>query len=147
MPFKKCKSCGQEFRPHPQVPSQTYCSVKACQCDRRRLAQMARRYDDPDYRDNDDRANKAWAVKNPSYWKQYRASHPEYVERNRKQQQVRNKRKQSARIANVAESVPNSPFPSGRYRLARVTADCIANEAHWIVEITYLSDASGGHEE
>jgi len=24
---KRCKACGQDFRPHPQVPKQTYCSV------------------------------------------------------------------------------------------------------------------------
>jgi len=50
---KRCKACGQDFRPRPQVPKQTYCSTPECQRERRRITQQMKRRDDPDYLGND----------------------------------------------------------------------------------------------
>lgn len=38
--------------------------------------------DDPDYKDNQSRAQQLWNKKNPDYWNKYRRSHPKYTERN-----------------------------------------------------------------
>jgi hypothetical protein len=48
---------------------------------------------DPDYRYNHKLSNQKWAKANPGYWKGYRSQHPEYVERNRILQAVRNRRR------------------------------------------------------
>jgi hypothetical protein len=48
---------------------------------------------DPDYRDNQARAQRAWSERHREYWREYRGSHPEYRERNRQQQRVRNARR------------------------------------------------------
>lgn len=55
-----CIHCGARFLPVPQVPNQTYCSKPDCQKERRRQWQKSKRQSDPDYRDNQSRAQKAW---------------------------------------------------------------------------------------
>lgn len=136
---KHCKACGRLFRPHPQVPDQTYCSAPECQRERRRRWQQHKRLEDQQYRENDADHHKAWAAANAGYWKRYRDSHPDYADRNRSLQQDRNRRQAEAGIANEDASTPVSSFQSGRYRLVLVTAAGIANEDAWIVEITVIS--------
>ena len=136
---KRCKACGRDFRPRPQVPKQTYCSTPECQRERRRSTQQKKRREDPDYLGNDSDYYKEWATKNPDYWKRYRESHPDYADRNRQMQQNRNQKQREARIAKVDVSGQAFSLPSGRYRLTPITADGIANEDAWIVEITVLS--------
>jgi len=52
MECKRRAACGQAFRPLPQVPQQCYCAAPACQGERRRSWQLAKRQSDPDYNDN-----------------------------------------------------------------------------------------------
>lgn len=89
---KKYKACGNDFHPHPKVPDQAYCSSPACQRERRRRWQQAKRRQDSDYRDNDARQIKDWSADNPEYWKRYRRTNPDYAKRNRNLQQDRNRR-------------------------------------------------------
>lgn len=104
---KRCKACGQGFRPHPQVKNQTYCSANACQLERRRRWRQERQKNDPDYRDNQSRAHKEWLKNHPEYWRQYREANPSYAERNREQQRQRNRQRQASSIAkmDVSEQV------------------------------------------
>lgn len=139
---KQCEACGRIFTPRPQTPHQAYCSSPECQRERRRRWQQQKRQDDPDYRDNDSRAGKAWAAENPEYWKRYRDDNPIYAERNRNLQQKRNRKLRAPTIANEDVSrQPNSP-PPGRYRLVLISEDGIANGDAWIVEIAVLSSES-----
>jgi hypothetical protein len=89
MEFRQCKACRQPFRRRPQNPDQCFCSADACQRERRRRWQAAKRQSDPDYRENQKRAQKAWAERHPDYWRAYREQHPEYVARNRARQRER----------------------------------------------------------
>jgi hypothetical protein len=102
MTARWCACCAKAFDPAPQVPRQTYCSDPACQRERRRLWQVARRLSDPDYLKNQADAQSAWARRNPDYWKAYRESHEDYVERNRDQQRVRNARRNRNALATMA---------------------------------------------
>jgi hypothetical protein len=68
-----CSACGKEFRPCPKAPKQSYCSEPGCQRERRRLWQQAKRRSDPDYLDNQARAQQAWCQRNPDYWRAYQA--------------------------------------------------------------------------
>ena len=90
---------------------------------------------DSDYQDNQLHAQKAWSERNPDYWKEYRESHPEYVERNRISQRQRNTKFQANLIANIDESSAVNPFPSGIYRLSLVSDNTIAKMNVWTVEI------------
>jgi len=134
MTTKRCAACGKVFKPWPQVQYQQFCSDTECQRERRRRKQIASRKSNPLSKVSDAQYFRDWADKNPNYWKQYRAEHPEYVERNRNRQRKRNQ-------ASIAKDALNPPFslPTGRYRLIPVCGDEIANENVWIVEITVLS--------
>lgn len=72
MPEKCCQCCGSLFDPRPQVPNQTYCSNPACQLDRRKRWNQQKMQNDPDYRDNQGRIQRAWHDRNPDYWRKYR---------------------------------------------------------------------------
>lgn len=138
----QCEACGRLFTPRPQTPHQSYCSSPECQRERRRRWQQQKRRVDPDYRDNDIRAGKAWAVENVEYWKRYRDDNPTYAERNRNLQQKRNQKLRGRMIANEDVSLQSNPPPSGRYRLVPLSEDGIANGDAWIVEIAVLSSDS-----
>ncbi|MDH4260268.1 MAG: hypothetical protein OEW16_08175 [Gammaproteobacteria bacterium] len=139
MESRRCAACGQGFVPRPQVPHQTYCPAKACQRERRRLWQQAKREGDPDYHDNQIRAQQAWCKQHPEYWAEYRRTHAQYEERNRTQQRTRNARRRRGVIAKMDVCKPDSPVASGTYRLTPVVTGGIAKMDAWTVEIAVLS--------
>lgn len=135
MVSKSCAACGESFQPRPQVPQQSYCAAPECQRERRRQWQRLKLQSDPDYQDNQMRAQQAWSHRNPDYWRNYRDSHPEYVERNRAMQQERNAKAQAGHVAKMDASKPVIPLPSGVYQLSLVTDTEIAKMDVWTVEI------------
>jgi len=134
MSKKRCPACGEEFLPWPQILNQEFCSKLNCQRERRRRRQAERRAGSLEQQSSDAQYFKDWAAKNPGYWKKYREAHPEYVERNRKQQ----KERRSALIAKDNENALKTLL-CGRYRLVALDSRGVANEAVWIVEILVLS--------
>ena len=141
MERKPCASCGQKFKPRPQTPKQIFCPAEACQKERRREWQKAKRRVDPDYRANQAKAQKAWATNNRDYWREYRLAHPEYVSRNRAQQGERNERRQGRLIAKMDASPAKTSLSPGIYRLLPVSPG-IAKMDACTVEITVLSKPS-----
>ena len=105
MESKRCAACGKAFRSRPQVPQQCYCTAPACQRERRRSWQPAKRQSDPDYNDNQARAQHAWRKRNPDYWREYRRTHPQYRDRNHAQQFERNDRRRERLIARMDVSM------------------------------------------
>lgn len=136
MEKKHCAACGKSFWPRTQVPNQSYCSALECQRERRRRWQRHKLQTDPDYHDNQSRAQRAWLDRNPDYWREYRVSHPKYVERNRTLQHERNAKGLVNPIAKMDVSNPAIPLPSGIYRLSLVTSAEIVKMDVWTVEIT-----------
>lgn len=144
-----CEYCGDIFIPLPSVKDQRYCRKPACQKTRKNLWQKRKLASDRDYRENQAACQKAWREKRPDYWKEYRASHPAYVERNREKQQERNHGRSRKRetapspvIAKMDESTPRKIIPSGRYRLVPVCNQVIAKMDEWLVEIGFVSAGS-----
>ncbi len=74
----RCVHCGAPFIPAPQVPNQAYCSKANCQKERRRQWHKSKLQSDPDYKINQSLAQKAWAERNPGYWKEHRQGRPDY---------------------------------------------------------------------
>lgn len=72
---RKCIHCGHDFEPLPHVPRQAFCSHPACQRARKREWQQDKLHTDPDYRQNQRAAQRAWQERNRDYWQEYRASH------------------------------------------------------------------------
>jgi hypothetical protein len=150
MESRRCAGCGQAFRPRPQVPQQLYCSAAACQRERRRIWQQAKRSSDTDYRENQARAQRAWTQSHREYWREYRRTHPQYSERNRNgaRQRQRDRRQrtassEAARFAKMDASMPDSVVPSGTYRLVPATAAEFAKMDACVVEITLVSTRYG----
>jgi hypothetical protein len=103
----------------------------ACQRERRRCWQRVKRQNDPDYQDNQARAQRAWQKRNPDYWRDYRREHPQYRERNCSQQRERNARRRECLIAKMDASTPVFPVPSGIYRIGPLPATGIAKMGAW----------------
>ena len=139
MESRQCVACGQAFRPRPQTPRQSYCAAAECQRERRRRWQQAKRRSDPDYRDNQARAHRAWCSRHRGYWREYRRTHPQYAARNRTRQHERDGRRRARHLANMDASTPGLPLPSGTYRLALAAASDLAKMDAWTVQITLLS--------
>ena len=92
--MKTCAYCKTPFFPDPKVGKrQKTCGKPACK--RALKAENNRRWrqKNPGYYRNDYCRLRAWLEHNPGYLKGYRESHPEYIEKNRKAQKVRDRRK------------------------------------------------------
>jgi hypothetical protein len=139
MPKHSCLACGQDFEPRSQSPRQKYCSEMTCQRERRRRWQFIKRHTDPDYKDNQSRAQQAWANANPNYWRDYRTAHPNYTESNRLKQRSRNQSLTSRTFAKMdASSKPLSP-QSGLYLLIDETSGGVVKKDAWLVRLTLIS--------
>jgi len=143
MRYRRCASCGASFRPCPQVPKQRFCSQLDCQRERRRRWKRRKRQSDADYRDNQARAQRAWSERHQEYWREYRRGHPQYTERNRQQQRVRNARRGAPGNSGVIAKrnvwgALDGEF-SGTYVLTPVAQEPIAKRNAWRVRITTIS--------
>jgi hypothetical protein len=146
MECRRCASCGRSFRPRAQVPQQRYCGMAACQRERRRRWHQNKLRSDDDYRANQAQAQQAWAGSHRDYWRDYRARHPDYTERNRLEQRRRDRRGRETRLAKMDASTPINAVPSGTYRLLPEAGGDLAKMDAWTVKITVISRdyASGG---
>jgi hypothetical protein len=83
---------------------------------------------DADYKANQQAANKRWQSKNPTYWQEYRAKHPEYVKQNRIAQRKRDsvKRRKVSHLAKSDALSSKSLVLSGTYWLTPVIGETLA---------------------
>ena len=90
-----CRHCGKTLPRNPRVKKQRYCSLPSCQNARKRLHDKKVSQTSKGKILQKGR-NKRWRDKAPAhaYQDQYRKSHPEYEDRNREQQKLRNNRLQ-----------------------------------------------------
>jgi len=143
---KRCQNeaCGVLFTPCPQVPGQAYCSQKECQQARKKDWNRKKIATDPDYREARKAAQQRWKAKNPHYWKEYRALHLNYTQKNRNKQKIRNykrsKHSSVTKIAKTDESIPINSIVTGRYKIIPLHPDFIAKTDECIVEITAIQD-------
>jgi hypothetical protein len=139
MECRRCAACEQTFRPRAQVPQQRFCGKAACQRERRRRWQQGKRQGDEDYRTNQAQAQRAWAGGHREYWREWRAAHPEYTERNRLEQRRRDRQRHASRLAKMDASASVSPIVSGTYRLVPWTGDDLAKMDACTVKLTVIS--------
>jgi hypothetical protein len=142
MEERRCAACGKAFRPCPRVGDQKYCGDEGCRRSRRRRWQRAKRQGDADYRDNQVRAQRAWARENSTYWQGYRSRHPHYAQANREKQRLRDRRRHAAKASGLAkmDSIGGiSTVPSGTYLLVPQGEENLAKLDSIMVEITFIS--------
>jgi hypothetical protein len=142
---RKCQSCGNIFKVDQRVLGQQFCSNNICQKERKRRWTKHKRKTDPDYKQNQACAQKAWMQKNKAYWREYRHNNPDYTERNRRMQTGRNTatRKRQAMlgifpIAKIDESINKDSIGSGVMRIP-VSCRQIAKIDSFIIRIEIIS--------
>ena len=126
MTTRICACCGQPFVPRPQVPNQAYCASPVCQRTRRQRWQRDKMENDPDYRDNQHRSQRAWMDRHPDYWRHYRNT------------SAPSKDRKTAR--KLCDALPvDASFPTelrpGLYRIEPVQESRFAKMDAWIVRI------------
>ena len=96
---KKCRYCRRLFRPDPRVKKdlQKACGQTSCQKMRKKEAQKKWVEENPDYfKGRYLEYTRSWLKEHPDYLKNYRNSHPEYVQKNRIKQRQRRQRQREA---------------------------------------------------
>jgi hypothetical protein len=95
-----CPYCQHSFVPSRFRPRQRVCNESDCQ--RRRHAEYRRLKiaSDPLYRQVCLDSPQKWRAEHPGYCKQYRSAHPGAVERNRRGQQLRDRKRRLFALAN-----------------------------------------------
>ena len=132
MECRRCTACDRTFRARASA-------LAACQRERRRRWQQSKLHADADYRANQRQAQRAWADGHGEYWREYRASHPDYTDRSRVEQRRRDCGRRATRLAKMDASTPINGVPSGTYRLLAATGDDLAKKDAWTVKITVIS--------
>ncbi len=135
MTNKICQSCGQSFEPRPQAPNQTFCSLPDCQRVRRQRWQRDKMHNDPDYRDNQHRNQRAWLDRHPDYWRNYRATHPDYTEHNKSHQRLKHHAQHKSDYAKMDSSIAMTLEP-GLYLIERFQGLSLTQSDGSIVKIT-----------
>lgn len=101
-----CKHCKAETAFNPRLKrKQKYCSKVACQSARKLAWDEAKRKKEARYREKRLVSKKRWRESFPAheYQREYRSEHPKYVEENRKQQTLRNKKRLSTISSTVID--------------------------------------------
>ena len=131
MPEIRCINCSAIFEQFPQVPNQIYCSKEKCQKERKRQWQEKKRKVDKDYKENQYRAQKAWAERNPNYWREYRKKSSIAQQKNRPSNASSMDRHKTQK--NIDESKLNS-IEDGIFHL-RVIDKPNGKMDAWIIEL------------
>lgn len=108
-----CQGCGLQRFARSIKQRQQFCGSRECQRLRKNFWQQRKRASDPDYVENQSRAQRAWMDANPNYWREYRAKNPEYVVANRNSQRTRD----GAKVIAKSDASSCSCLESGRYLL------------------------------
>jgi hypothetical protein len=94
----RCPCCKKKFIPDPRVGArQKYCSKKTCQNKRQRLNEQAWTTK-PKNKRFLKLKRKKWCKRNPNYLSQWRVSHPESVQSNRKYMKEYQRRKRQFKV-------------------------------------------------
>lgn len=100
MKDRRCRYCRQAFQPNRYHPQQQVCNQPACQGQRRSDYHREKIAFDPVYQQVCLESPRKWRQRHPNYWKKYRRDHPAQVERNRRQQCLRDRKRRFVNLAN-----------------------------------------------
>jgi hypothetical protein len=128
-PKIRCKHCHRVLVTDPRVKNQQYCGRKVCQRARKARWQRRKMAADADYRKNQQDCRQQWSQSQPEYWRRYRSRHPQYCERNRQLQKVRDAKRKARRLAKMDASKQINNMIPGGYYIFPVTADLAKMDA------------------
>lgn len=147
---RNCIVCGKFLNPaekNHRGRHSDICEDIKCKRIRKRKWQRKKMQTDPAYKGNQKAAQQKWHTTHPNYWRDYRASHTPYTERNRKQQRLRNATNRDVlkmdtigdQIAtmdlNGSQRIKKQVIIPGRYLIRRIIGG-IATMDGMVVELT-----------
>jgi hypothetical protein len=89
-PKKRCVVCHRWYEPDPRIgEDQLACGREECRKERKAEYDREWRKSNPGYGSGQKVKQQAWAKANPNYWRHYRKTHPDYVERERERMRSR----------------------------------------------------------
>ncbi len=92
-----CLSCGKEKKAAAKSAGrQSYCGERACQQSRKTAWQKRSMAEDSDHRASQRQSQQNWLRANSDYWSDYRGRNPDKVERNKRLQTQRDRRRRSS---------------------------------------------------
>ena len=113
----RCLNCRRLFPRDARIKNQKFCGAKVCQKARKARWQRQKMAQDETYLADQHDSQKIWRANNRDYWRKYRQNHPEYCQRNRLLQKVRDSRLKPRNLAKMDASNPITPLVSGKYYL------------------------------
>jgi len=131
-----CKSCNSKVESNPRIKvGQKYCGKPECQRARKRKWQREKMKSDEEYKKKQTEQIKCWREKHlwHNYMSQYRETHPDYVEINRKKQKGRNEkrkeREKSFENENIVkmDALSASSIKTRHYRMRSMKRDSQGN--------------------
>jgi hypothetical protein len=145
-----CKCCHEQKPKNIRLKgNQEYCNSIACQRARKNEWQRRKMAQDPQYREQQYECQRHWRKNRPldQFQKRYRRQHPHYVQKNREQQQLRN-RKRAALLGlldivkmDASKSVKSSAYFASPTRIE--APGHIANLDALFVQLTVLQKNVG----
>ena len=127
MTDRRCRYCDQLFQPSRCHPEQAVCSEQVCQQRRRAQNRKRKLMADPEYREVCRESARKWRGDHVGYWKQYRATHPQSVERNRSLQRRRDQRQRLLHLANNNSALDLKFSAAGVWLLGPAATDLANN--------------------
>ena len=124
---RRCRYCDQPFQPSRFHPEQAVCSKPACQQRRRGDNRKQKLIADPEYRQVCRESARKWRSDHAGYWRQYRATHPQSVERNRARQRQRDLRRRLHHLANNNSALDLKSSAAGVWLVGPAAADLANN--------------------
>ena len=139
-----CQGCEQVKQADPrQKGTQKFCGEPHCQRARKAQWQKTKMKTDTIYRAQQLDCLKQWRRERPlhRYQADYRENHPEYVERNREQQRVRNQKHHQGPSSEVIVKMDAlNKIKSDTYVMRPLATEKIVKMDTLVVELTVLHD-------
>lgn len=138
MADRRCRYCQKTFRPSKFQPRQAVCADPVCQRQRRTDYHRQKIASDAEYREVCRDSPRKWRARHPDYWKRYREEHPAAADRNRRRQQVRDRRQRLASLANNTSALDLKHSAAEVWLLGPGAADLANNNSAaaqiWVIE-------------
>jgi hypothetical protein len=137
-----CENCGHKKQADPrQKGNQRFCGNSICQRARKAQWHRMKMKTDPTYRAQQYDCKRQWRKQRPvdRYQSHYRQTHPEYVEENRRKQQLRNqKRRAQSDLEVIVKMDALSSIKSETYIIKPIASEKIVKMDALVVELKLL---------
>jgi len=141
-----CRHCGKTLPRNPRLKKnkkQSYCNAPECKQAKKSARKKERYQKDPSYRQRHLNQQKKWRASRPAheYQKQYRESHPEYVDRNRKLQSSRNCKRKTGTTPMIVNGTPLSLRASNdkAYAIISLKKEKIVNGTPFLAQMQIIT--------